>query len=346
MNAAAMECRPLAGGEAERHYLESLNVCFPGWGGRDMFDWCFTRESAGLRPDLMTLHDEAGRAVAGTANTYRRVRLPNGETLVAGIMTGSWTLPEARGRGLFTRLIGEMIEMAAAREAALLLGFYARTNPSAGRLAAAGFGLSPSWHIRSPERPLTAADVTCIEEQDEGASAIADHQDVADTVRLVYTAGEWRDQFVRRPNPVTRVRGADRWSALVERTASFDRVLSLTCSPASTPEGDDSIWADAVGVLDARAVAAGRRVFVYTTNERHAAAARDRGFEIVDGWVSALVANEASLRAAITADSDANGSRDALRSAPAPSSSASHALADPASPWFLGRWFVRNGDRM
>jgi hypothetical protein len=339
VNVAAMECRPLVGGETERHYLESLNACFPGWGGREMFAWCFSRESAGLRPDLVMLHDDAGRAVSGTANTYRRIGLPNGQTIIAGIMTGSWTLPEARGQGLFTRLIAESIDLAAARQASLLLGFYARTNPSAGRLRAAGSALFPSWHIRSP---AVRGIATAADDGSHADGAPDDHQDVGDTVRLVYTADEWRDQFVRRPNPVTRVRSGNQWSALVERTAAFDRVLSLTLSELSAQ--DDAAWADAVGVLDARAAAAGRRVFVYTTDERQASAARDRGFEIVDGYVSALVANGASLRAAFAAGAAADGNGDALPLAP--SSSASHALADPASPWYLGRWFVRNGDRM
>jgi len=334
VNVAAMECRPCVGSDAERRYLESLNVCFPAWGGREMFDWCFARESAGLRPDLMMVHD-AGRAVAGLANTYRRLRLPNGQVMLAALMMAAWTLPEARGRGAFTRLIGESIEVAAARHAGLLLAFYTRTSPSASRMRTAGAALFPSWHIRSGgERRITPHDRTYVED----GCADAAENGVADTVRLVYTADEWRDQFVRRPDPVTRVRSANQWSALVERTPAFDRVLSLTLSDPSVP---DAAWADAVGVLDARAAAAGRRLFVYTTDERQASVARSRGFEIVDGYVSALVANGAILRAACAG---ANGSGEDLP--PAPSPSASHTLADPDSPWYLGRLFVRNGDRM
>jgi hypothetical protein len=378
VNAVAMECRPLAGSDsdAERYYLESLNVCFPNWGGREMFDWCFSRETAGLRPDLMMLHDaDAGRPVAGTANTYRRIRLPNGQAMIVGIMTGSWTLPEARGRGAFTRLISESIELAAARDAGLLLGFYARTNPSAGRLRAAGSALFPSWHCRSAaERRIaedagTRAYVECgtDDASGDGIDGIEDRQNIADAARLIYTADEFRDQFIRRPNPVMRVRsaatvragaqaGSDHqqisWSALVERTPAFDRVLSLTFSTPSVPSVD--AWADAIEVLDARAAAAGRRVFCYTTQPEQAEALRDRGFEIVDGYISALVANEAILRSAcaagrgerLTAAPSAEPTSELATSAASSSRSSSHALAEPASPWYLGRWFVRNGDRM
>lgn len=345
-NAAAMDCRRVNGSDAERCYLESLNICFPGWGGRELFDWCFSRESAGLRPDLMMLHD-AGRAVAGLANAYRRIRLPNGHVMLAGLMIGAWTLPEARGRGAFTRLIGESIECGAARHAGLLLAFFAHTNPSAGRMRAAGAALFPSWHIRSvAERRMPADDGTRADAYVEDGSdgTIGDVIADADAVRLVYTADEWRDQFLRRPNPVTRVlsRGNQQspWSALVERTAAFDRVLSLTFSEPSG--SDDDAWVDAIAVLDARAAAAGRRVFIYTTDERQAAAARSRGFEIIDGYVSALVANQAILRAVYAAGGNGHGKE----LPPAPSPSTSHLLADPASPWYLGRLFVRNGDRM
>jgi hypothetical protein len=359
MNAAVMECRPLvAGSEAERQYLESLNVCFPGWGGREMFDWCFSRESAGSRPDLMMLHDDAGRPLAGTANTYRRVGLPNGQTMVVGIMTGSWTLPEARGRGAFTRLIEESRELAAARQAGLLLAFCTRTNGSAGRLQAAGSALIPSWYCRSSPERRTAAAVAnggaraYVESRTGDASAAgsdgsgdgmdtyrSDYRDIADAVRLIYTADEWRDQFERRPNAVMRVLGESRrWSALVDRTPAFDRVLSLTVAKSSTPEADgrDDAWADAIVALDARAAAAGRHVFCYTTQSEQASALRERGFEIIDGYMSVLAANEAVVRSACART---GGGRESL-------SASSHALAEPASPWYLGAWAVRNGDRM
>ena len=189
MNAVALECRPVAGAEAERKYLESLNVCFPQWGGREMFDWCFSRSSGGLRPDLMTLHAD-GRAVAGTANTYRRMRMPNGQPMTVGIMTGSWTLPESRGRGAFTRIIAESKTLAAERGAGLLLGFYARTNPSAGRLAAAGSALFPSWHCRSPlDRATLAGGASGWDETNDSGDA-ADDGDLIVHFRLEAVACE------------------------------------------------------------------------------------------------------------------------------------------------------------
>lgn len=330
-NASAMSCRPVVGAEAEERYLESLNRCFGSWGGREMFDWCFKRESAGLRPDLMTLH-AASDAVAGTANTYRRIRLSNGATLVAGIMTGSWTLPESRGLGAFTRLIGESRDLAASRGAGLLLAFVTHTNGSTSRLRDAGAGFFPTWYCRTPEewRPDAVPGFRVANEAratDGGAPP----------VRFVYSGEEWRDQFTARPGGVMHVRSDDAnaasWNALVERTPQFDRVWSLAASPsASASDRAEAAWADAIPALATRAAAANRRVFCFTSSPHRASQLRERGFEIIDGYLTAMIANEAKFCDAFGASS-AQGLT-------------SQALADPASPWFLGEWYVVNGDRM
>src|SRR5688572_29171535 len=97
----------------EQRYLDALNVCFDGWGGREMFDWCFRRRCADRLPDVLSLWVE-GRRVAGSAISYRHIALPGGAPATAGIMTASWTLPEARGTGAFQRLIRASLEQVAA----------------------------------------------------------------------------------------------------------------------------------------------------------------------------------------------------------------------------------------
>jgi hypothetical protein len=318
-----------------------------------MFDWCFTRESAGLRPDVMTLH-AGGGAVAGTANTYRRIRLPNGQTLVAGIMTGSWTLPESRGLGAFTRLIGDSRDLAASRGAGLLLAFVTHTNGSTGRLRDAGAALFPTWYCRTP-----------IEwRQEAGSDAAKELHGMnggggAPPVCFVYDDEEWRDQFILRPGGIMR-EGSDSsdrpglpgllgWHALIERTPQFDRVLSLTDSPSDSPgTPGDAAWSDAIPALATRAAAANRRLFCFTSAPHRAAQLRGRGFEIIDGYITALIANEAMLRAAFeAAPPETQQTPETLTSkALASQAPTSQVLADPASPWFLGEWFVNNGDRM
>ena len=52
----------------EPRYREALNLCFPGWGGAEMFDWCFRRR-AGAPVDDLFVAEEDGRLIAGTATT-------------------------------------------------------------------------------------------------------------------------------------------------------------------------------------------------------------------------------------------------------------------------------------
>ena len=370
VNAAAMACRPVAGAEAERRYLEALNVCFPAWGGREMFDWCFTRESAGLRPDLMTLHAGGGWWRA-SANTYRRIRLPNGETLVAGIMTGSWTLPESRGLGAFTRLIGESRDLAAARGAGLLLAFVTRTNGApagCGTRARRCFRPGIAGRLSEQQTDRIAADGGTFDDFDDddargdaeaeadgdaGHDAADDAHGTSDTnggrlVRFVYEDDEWRDQFIQRPSGIMRVRGAVPTRAQQVRTRSWiarargarwwsARRSSIACCrchfrarvrtrqnragirsaerrgrhhcgnvaagqiAAEAPAAGDTVWLAAIATLAARASAAGRRLFCFTSEAHQASQLRDSGFEIVDGYLTALIANEAILRAACTA---------------------------------------------
>lgn len=57
-------------------------------------------------PDYLLLKAE-GAVLAGSGISYRQLLLRNGQATTAGIMAGSWTLPEARGRGCCTRIIEE-----------------------------------------------------------------------------------------------------------------------------------------------------------------------------------------------------------------------------------------------
>src|ERR1700693_3502659 len=110
-------------------YLRCLNKCFSGWGDRRTYDWYFERRSPGYFSDRIALYD-SGRMVAGVGVTYRIVACPNGSTVRAGILTGAWTLPEARGRGCFGHLIQEGIQLCGQHSCATLLSFVTADNTS------------------------------------------------------------------------------------------------------------------------------------------------------------------------------------------------------------------------
>lgn len=230
-----------------RYYLAALNHCFPGWGDERRFDWCFARALAGRKPDLLVLRD-GGDPIAGSAITYRMLELTDGTRVRAGIMSGSWTLPAARGRGAFTRILHASREIALTRDAPLLLGFVTATNFSRQGLISAGALEIPSYYCRlSP-----------------GQRAVLPAPRVG-AARFVYSEEEWRSQFLERPNEVERVGGAG-WNAILERSGATDRILHI--------EGDHQAAFDQLG-------ARGRELFAYSM-------VRPEGFDITEGYFSIL----------------------------------------------------------
>ena len=305
----------------EESYLEALNLCFGHWGGREMFEWCFTRPGAGRAPDVLSLWLD-GRVIAGSAISYRRVMVGGGPELAAGIMTGAWTLPEARGAGAFTRLIHASREQAARRGGALLLAFVTATNASCRRLRREGAELLPTYYCRSDRLPARIEPT--LREESLSSLDLSEFQRGRNETRFVYTAAEWLGQFIDRPGDLRAVAGQQGWKAIVECTAGFDRVHALAASPEQ--------WTDAIDALTARALSDGRNLFAFTTSVTEAKSLRERGFAITDGFLTVMAADAARL-------SDALG-------VPPDCAEPHGLLADRQSPWFLGPWTLQNGDRM
>jgi GNAT superfamily N-acetyltransferase len=224
-----------------REYLEGANAAFGTsgaaafvtWGDAAFFAWAF-RDDA----EILLLDDAAGRPVAGTGITFRTLR--NGRR--AAIMTGSWTLPEARGQGAFASLVRAVREVAAECRG-VVLGFVRGENPSARGLATAGAAMWPAFYCRS-----TAAPALSTPEPEP-----VDPDPALFSSTFVYTTEQWHTQFLARPHARIECLGLPgSWAAVLERSDEFDRVHAVS-DPAALPQ------------LAARAHAAGRRLFWYTT---------------------------------------------------------------------------------
>lgn len=313
----------------EAEYLQCLNECFHGWGGAREFDWGFNRKVGAPPADLIVIRHE-GQPIAGSAVTYRQVRLANGRTVRAGIMTGSWTLPAARGQGCFSRIIEESQVLTARRAGALLLAFVTESNPSARRLAAAGSALFPTcYHVSpvgamAPETVLNAdvvKDVSAVEETLFRAMELSR----TGAVRFAYTASEWASQFLYRPAEVQVLALGEVGWAVVEVVNDFERVQALIVP-------DEADLRDCLACLMARAIQHGRRLFAFSTSAAWHEPCAAVGLENLPGHLTALVADVGSLKETI--------------STAAPWSGGDTVLADPHSPWFLGEWALQSGDRM
>lgn len=120
-------------------YLAYLNSCFPNWGNDTTYDWIFERKVGPNNSDILLIKDESDRVIAGSSVTYRMLKLADGSIVNFGIMTGSWTLPEARGKGCFSRMIEESKRICFSKNVPYLTAFVTETNASYRRLKDAGF---------------------------------------------------------------------------------------------------------------------------------------------------------------------------------------------------------------
>ena len=306
--------------------LESLNRCFPNWGGDDEFRWHLVRRVGGRKTDVMLVRDEH-RLVAGSAIVYRPVRLRTGEIGEAGIMASSWTLPEARGHGHFSRMIEASVELARDNGVALLTAFVTSVNASARRLLASGAAGYPTHYlIGDGSPPASTGSMPAVVEAteawlDEVMDAPAPPGDVA---RFVYTPAEWREQFWTRPDVVRVLRVGPIGTALVEARNDFDRLLAFSNT------GEDG--ADCLAPLIAWSHARGQKFFCFTTDDAWRDRAVRLGMRHLPGFLTARIANEAALRRCFPGTSTAGLN--------------AQLLSEPASPYFTGPWWLRNGDRM
>ncbi|GMU58128.1 MAG: hypothetical protein AMXMBFR33_72740 [Candidatus Xenobia bacterium] len=293
----------------ESEYLASLNSVFPGWGDERKFHWFFQRTPA----DLMLIKKD-GQTLAGSAVCYRRVRLPKGEVKV-GIMTGSWTLPEARGQGCFGRIIAESVELTRRAGGALLLAFVTHDNASRRQLERAGSGMVPSSYLfATPETPVPTGPALS-----PGQGPLLE---LLSQRYRGYNHFSYRDEselqanFLARFEPTELRQDADGLSVLEVKPDNV--LLQLATHP--------SVLAGPLGF----ALSTGRRFFLYSTRPEVTERASSLGLACKEGFMTVLLADEERLRAATGIQ--------------APWEDSTH-LARPDSPWYLGPWDVQSGDR-
>lgn len=267
-------------------YLAALNDTFGNWGGERQYRWAFERDLGAGPADLMVLRD-AGQWLAGSAVNYRRVRDANEHETTVGIMTGSWTLPAARGRGMFTRIITESRNFVAERGGSHLLAFVTHDNASCRRLQAAGSWMLPTHYvfasdatptIESPVqwRPASEAQIAALPGRVESLRR--------GRARFRYLGADaFRSQHLLRAN-ATEVLATDAGDLVVTEDAGFsDRAqLFIPCD-------ETSVEAPLGGLL-ARAQARGRGLFYFSTRDREEKVAAALGLGYKAGFLTVIPA--------------------------------------------------------
>jgi hypothetical protein len=262
-----------------------LTQCFGTRWTEAMYRWYLQRSFGGERPDRLILMT-GSRAVAACGVVYRQLRTQDGAMHRVGVAIASGTLPSARGRGYYARVLQAVVERSAVRGCAALLGFVTAGNSSGRGLLRLGATAVPSAYIvsrdRGPRPPtgilqLRNARVT----DDWPARAAARANPPAAPAGFHYPdASAWRSQMVDRPHGVESVRIGATCRAVIERVGDTDRLQWL--------DGDGRERLAAIRAIVARARGHGRRFFMYSTCPHEAAAARRLGLAAYPGYMMAL----------------------------------------------------------
>jgi GNAT superfamily N-acetyltransferase len=253
---------------------EFLTRCFAARWTEAMYRWYLQRPFAGELPDRLIL-TEGGRAVAACGVVYRQLRTQDGEVHRVGIALTAATLPSARGRGCYARVLRAAAERSAARGCAALLGFVTADNTSGRGLARLGATAIPSAYIvsrdRSPGPPAGMLQLRDARAADDWPlRAAARVRPPAAPAGFHYPdASAWRSQLVDRPDGVQTLRIGATCRAVIERVADTDRLQWL--------DGDGRERVAAIRAVAERARRRGRKFFMFSTCPHETAAARRLG---------------------------------------------------------------------
>ncbi|MFD3003680.1 GNAT family N-acetyltransferase [Pontibacter toksunensis] len=267
-------------------YIKYLNQCFNGWGQEREYDWAFSRTVGDKKADIMLIHNEEGEVIAGSAVTYRKLSKPGGGTMDIAIMTGSWTLPKARGKGCFSKIISLSQELAHKKNVPYLTAFVTESNASYRRLASAGSMLVPNSNLFSPEQPYADADSAAIEVLQEDEKVISDiYSQFSDMEQegfsFAYTREEFYQQYINRPKKVEILKiNAD--YALVEETYNAIKVLLLSHDEMQAFE--DNIKSLTNWAIENRS----KKLLLFSTKSKIIEACEKLGFESLKGYYTIL----------------------------------------------------------
>lgn len=268
-------------------YITNLNECFIGWGGQKEYDWVFNRQIGRHSSDILLVQNEQDGVIAGSGISYRR--LSDGNTgLDIGIMTGSWTLPAARKKGCFSKIIQKSKELCRQKGVPFLTAFVTSKNPSSRRLESAGSYMLASYHLFSPEQSFELdKDLNTITEviQDKRANSLAVYERFQKTQKqflsFEYTEDEFNSQYINRIKDTTILKVNEDFAVLEDGNEEI-KILLLTSDDVLNFEVN--IMAITNWCLKNRS----KKAFFYTTRRELADVCQNLGFQNLPGYFTIL----------------------------------------------------------
>ena len=214
----------------QHNYIQYLNQCFTGWGNIKNYEWTFDQDFDLRKADFFIIKDN-DNVIAGSALTYRRINVPNGKSYIHGTMTGSWTLPEARGKGCFSIMIQESKHLINKHSYGFLTAYVTESNASFRRLEAAGSYLIPTNYIVCSLPEIKDIDTGFEIVEDEGIYEIIyklRNEQVRNNVHYSYTYEQFVSQFINRAEGKSKILSSNGEYCILSETDTTFRILFST----------------------------------------------------------------------------------------------------------------------
>ena len=274
-------------------YLSSLNACFGHWGGEALWRWVFERDVGEGEASRMVIAQGEDDWIAGSAISWRRLMWPDGAIMPVGIMSGSWTLPGARGKGCFSTLVEESRQWTKERGGGALLAFVTHDNASRRRLEAAGSTMVPTCYVLStPQTPDLSATTTACKPAFVTDVSLASRlyeaaQDAAGVQFGYAGVRAWAGQFLERPTPTQVFEIEGLGHVITEETDTTLRALALL-------PREQGRWLELFEAAVGHAQRCEKVFFTYLSDPRGLKELEEFRLKTIDGFVTALVADESA----------------------------------------------------
>jgi hypothetical protein len=220
------------------NYINYLNKCFTNWGNDRTYNWVFNRTVGDRTSDIIIIKNEENEVIGGSGISYRTLKSENDNTIDIGIMTGSWTLPKARGKGCFSKMIEVSKNICNQKGVPFLTAFVMESNPSYRRLRDAGSCLIPTYHFFSKEifyfDTINISILKCSQEINNEIF-LKFKKSQKDYVNFIYTFEEFFQQYINRIKNIDILKVGNDY-AIIEETESIIKVLFLTYDDMSSFE--------------------------------------------------------------------------------------------------------------
>lgn len=269
----------------QEQYIENLNHCFSDWGGQNEYHWTFQRKAGNFESDIIIIKDDEGDVIAGSGVTYRKLRTQDHVEIDIGIMTGSWTLPKARGKGCFSKIINISKELCAQKNVPFLTAFVMENNPSFRRLKDAGSILIPTSHFISKETIYPSENQvseTKWKPQYQKELYYKFKNNKSHYLAFDYSVNEFLQQYINRIKNTSLLQIANNDLAIIEEARDIIKVLFFT------HEDVDSYINNVRSLANWGLKTRSKRLLLFSTKKEISNALDNLGFQKSPGYFTVL----------------------------------------------------------